>query len=151
MSHLQQNFRQIVALLSDRFGNLNLGINQGARSLDEMLPLDGVHRQVVHSMLQDIYRHNACTSLDSTITAEHTFDALGELAWKLKSAQHAELDALSLLEQIGECLAELLTPSENEPNRNNLLSAGSQPVASNSRAEIPKSKPATPSRFRLPS
>jgi hypothetical protein len=111
MSHPKQSFRQIVELLSNQFGNLNLGINQHACSLDEMLPVDGVHRQMVHSMLQGIYRQNGCNSLDSRISVEHTFDALGDLAWNLKSAKHTELDALTLLEQIGEYLKELLSPN----------------------------------------
>jgi hypothetical protein len=152
MSHPMQSFRRVIALLSDQFGNLNLGINQNAKSLDEMLPLDGVHRQVVHSMLQGIYRRNKCSSLDSNISIEHTFDALGELAWELKSAKHAELDALTLLEQIGECLAEFWLPNQQEGDRAvTLPSASSDSITTRGSEENSKSKPSNSVPFRLPS
>jgi hypothetical protein len=152
MSHPKHSFRQIVALLSNQFGNLNLGINQNANSLDELLPADGVHRPVVHSMLQNIYQRNKCTSLDSKILMSQTFDALGDLAWELKSAKHAELDALTLLEQIGECLAEFWSSTQQDSNP---TPTGSTPSASSIKnpgsADNSKPKSTGPVQFRLPS
>ena len=149
MSHPKQSFRQIVELLSNQFGNLNLGINQHACSLDEMLPVDGVHRQMVHSMLQGIYQQNRCNSLDSRISVEPTFDALGDLAWNLKSAKHAELDALTLLEEIGECLKESLSPNEEEANGASLNPHTSHFNATQGSTGNSKSKPSNPAKFRL--
>ena len=152
MSAQKQSFRQIVALLSNQFGNLNLGIDQNAHSLDELLPLDGVHRQVVHSMLQGIYQRNKCLSLDSNILLGQTFDALGELAWELKSAKHAELDALTLLEQIGEYLAELWSSTQQGQLAENHYFSASNLVANNTitASSENKSKSPRPIKFRLP-
>ena len=115
------NFRQTATLLSKRFGNLNLGINPLAQSLQEMLPLDAVHRPLVHNILQEIYQQNRCSSLDATINIDPTFDALGKLAWDLKSTENADVDALTLIEQIGEYLAEIFTlkPDNKEPEERN--------------------------------
>ena len=155
MPHPKQSFRQIVALLSNQLGNLNLGINQNAHSLDELLPMDGVHRQVVHSMLLGIYQRNKCISLDSNIMMGQTFDALGELAWELKSAKHAELDALTLLEQIGECLAELWPTTQQGQLDSNHAATVSSPQASSvttpDSADNSKPKPPSLAQFRLPS
>ena len=119
------DFRQTATLLSKRFGNLNLGINPLAHSLQEMLPMDGVHRPLVHNILQEIYQLNRCSSLDATISIDPTFDALGKLAWDLKSAENTDVDALALIEQIGEYLAELITlkPDKNEPDERNSSSS----------------------------
>ncbi|MBT5030965.1 MAG: hypothetical protein HOM55_01580 [Proteobacteria bacterium] len=121
MTYHSLDFRQTATLLSKRFGNLNLGINPLAQSLQEMLPLDGIHRPVVHNMLQEIYHQNRCASLDATICVDPTFDALGKLAWDLKSAKYTDVDALALIEQIGDYLAELFTlkPDNKEPEDKN--------------------------------
>ena len=105
MPNNSKTFRQLVVHLSDHFGNLNLGIDYRANSLEKLLPHDGVQRQTVHAILQSIYQNNQCGDLDSAVSLEHTFDGLGDLGWALRSCDETGVDEITLLEQVGECLA----------------------------------------------
>ena len=93
-----------------------------------------------------IFRHGINND-DIGPIAKASFEETPEMF--LKAAKHAELDALTLLEEIGECLKESLSPNEEEANGASLNPHTSHFSATQDSTGNSKSKPSNPANFRL--
>lgn len=108
MQFRQITFNHLIFQLAERIGHHHLPFNHRAGDYHEIL-LDGaVHESLVKTLVRKIYRQNRCSSLNSDVDPETVYKVLGSTRWEMIKTEHADLEAVSLIDRIGECLGEMV-------------------------------------------
>ena len=98
ISKNKRSFKQVWCFLSEQIGECHLAVNNSATSLNDfLLPQQGFIKQV----MQEVYKRNQCSNLNSLLNIDTTFDVLGEKAAELKQTKKDDLADIELLEEIG--------------------------------------------------
>lgn len=95
-------FQIYLRRLSDRLGEAQLPVNSHWRRADQIVCADAVHYPLVKRVVADLYKRNRCSNPSDPVTIDTVLDYLGQLQYELSSRSGHDLDAVALIERIGE-------------------------------------------------
>ncbi len=95
-------FRQYIAQLADALGEAQLPLNPSWRKAAELVRADAVHYPLVKRIVAGLYKQARCSKPSDPLAIEDVLDYLGPLHYELVAEGGNDLDALALVERIGE-------------------------------------------------
>ncbi len=94
------SFRTFWQYIADELGDAWLGLNPHAGNLKEFIVLSYDPKEYIRQIIEQSYKRNDCSSLDSDIRMNAVLDILGEVAYGLRGEHKDDLFDIELLEEI---------------------------------------------------
>ncbi len=88
--------------LAEQLGEAQLPVNGRWQRAGDIVRADAVHYPLVKRIIADLYKRGRCSKASDPITINAILDYLGQLHYELKSDPGNDLDAIALVERIGE-------------------------------------------------
>jgi hypothetical protein len=95
-------FDAYLHLLADALGEAQLPINPGWTRAAEIVRADAVHYPLLKRVVAGVYKEAGCSKGSDTVELDHVLDCLGHLKYALRDEGGCDLDAVELIERIGE-------------------------------------------------
>ncbi|GJL81984.1 MAG: hypothetical protein DHS20C01_16180 [marine bacterium B5-7] len=108
-------FIEYIQRLSESLGEHQLPIDRNFVRAREIVHPDALHYPIMKQMVVAMYRNNHCSNPTDTIRLEPLFDILGELKFEQQQIDEQDIDAIELLEHIGELTLDLFATSKSNP------------------------------------
>lgn len=95
-------FRQYIHLLAESIGLHQIPVLRHATEIRYFLAEDGVHHQLVTTLVRDIYKKNSCGHLDAIIDPGKTLSHLAKTRSALLSEDDTDICRVRLMNQFCE-------------------------------------------------
>lgn len=105
-------FRDLILDLADVVGRHHLPVVEDSHEIGDFLGNDAIHYALVKKLIRSVYRANRCGHLNAEISANPTFDAIGKIRGELVRSADTDLDAIRLLDQIGDYVSRILASTD---------------------------------------
>lgn len=88
--------------LADELGDAQLPVNGRWRRAGDIVRADAVHYPLIKRIVADLFKRGRCSKPSDPISIDAILDYLGQLHYELKHDPGNDLDAIVLVERIGE-------------------------------------------------
>lgn len=102
-------FCTYISRLSEALGEAQLPLNPKWSKACEIVDADAVHHDLISHFLRDVYRAGHCSKGTDHVSLHAVLDCLGQLRYELCDGDSPDLDAVRLVERIGEISVTLFT------------------------------------------
>lgn len=106
-------FRTYISRLSDALGEAQLPLNPRWSRACEIVGADAVHHALISRFVRDVYRAGRCSKGTDPVSLHAVLDCLGQLRYELCDGAAPDLDAVRLVERVGEISVALFAPVES--------------------------------------
>jgi hypothetical protein len=110
-------FRQFIHLLAEKIGLHQIPVIDGATEFRHFLSADGVHHELITSVVRNVYKKNGCGHLDAKIDPEKTRHVIGATRASLLTEEDTDICRYRLVNQLCECTDEILSSREKESSQ----------------------------------
>ncbi len=97
--------------LAEALGEAQLPVNGRWQRAAEIVRADAVHYPLVKKIVADLYKRGRCSKPSDPISIDAILDYLGQLHYELETEPGNDLDAIELVERIGEISVSLFSAS----------------------------------------
>lgn len=98
-------FRELIHSLADQIGRHHIPVKDGAHHIGELLGADAVHHELIHRIVNCLYKANHCGHLDAQIDPSITFSTLGKIRGDIIRSSHTDIDQVILMDRLGSVIA----------------------------------------------
>jgi hypothetical protein len=95
-------FRIFIQRVAEQLGEAQLPLNPDWQRACDAVRADAVHYPLMKNIVCALYKRNGCSNPRDAISIESVLDYLGQLHYDLKQQNGHDLDALRLIDRIGE-------------------------------------------------
>ena len=110
-------FRQFIHQLAENIGLHQIPVVDGATEFRNFLSADGVHHELITSVVRTVYKKNGCGHLDAKIDPETTRHVIGETRAALLTGEDMDICRYRLVNQLCEQTDEILNSWKKETER----------------------------------
>lgn len=111
-------FRQYIQMLAESIGLHQIPVVNQATDIRYFIAEDGVHHQLVTTLIRGIYKKSSCGHLDAIIDPEKTLSHLGKTRSAMLREKDTDICRVRLMNQL--CEVSRLILGQEKPVRTSL-------------------------------